>query len=70
MEDRLIADRLQSFRRPYYYCFQYVDGDSKLDLSFPAEIDITILKENLKMFLIAAGWQEESVNNLFNKDEE
>lgn len=53
----------------YKYVLNYVDDNSKVTYEFSADLSIYEMMWNLKRFLLACGWKEINLENIF-KDEE
>lgn len=54
----------------YKYVLNYTDDDNKVSFEFSANIFIDDLVRNLKRFLLACGWREHNLNDIFKKEED
>ena len=54
----------------YKYILQYIDDDNKISYEFSADVFINDLANNLKRFLLACGWKESNLKNIFRKEED
>lgn len=59
-----------TIKGPYEYRFTYVDGDKERTHIFSALTTGEELKENLRHFLLACEWSENSINNILRLDDD
>ena len=54
----------------YYYLLQYINDDTTVEYKFSAYITSEKLVEQLKYFLLASGWSEYQIKEMFNEYDE
>lgn len=49
------------------YKLNYTDNGIEISMSFPSDLDIYEMQENLTRFLLACSWQLDTINSLFGE---
>ena len=53
--------------KDYCYSLQYVNDDTTVKYNFSAYVDLEKLAEQIKSFLLACGWSERQIKEMFNE---